>query len=199
HDRVISLPEVRAIYQATFEIGELWGPLFRILLLTGQRRGEIACLRWANIDAPNARIELESRQTKNRKPHIVHLSLPALTALEARRQISGETEFVFTTNGKTPSSGISKAKARLDKLLGQDFSPWRLHDLRRSMATALAASGIPEGVVDRIQNHAATSSAPSAVARVYQQADLLPQRAAALDRWADMVTDETAIVVRIAK
>ena len=62
------------------------------------------------------------------------------------------------------------------------------------MASALAASGVPEGVVDRIQNHAATGSAPSAVARVYQQSDLLPQRATALDRWGEMVTNERATV-----
>jgi len=196
-DRVLSLPEVRAIYQASFDLGALWGPMFRLLILTGQRRGEISCLRWSNIHADAARIQLEGQQTKNRKPHIVHLSPPALSEIEARRELAGDAEYVFTTTGKTPSSGISKAKAKLDKLLGEEFQPWRLHDLRRAMASALAASGVPEGVVDRIQNHAATGSALSAVARVYQQADLLPQRAAALDRWGEIVTVMSATVTSL--
>jgi integrase len=80
-------------------------------------------------------------------------------------------------------------KTRLDKHLGDDFEHWTIHDLRTAMASALAAAGIPEGVVDRILNHAATASAPSPVARVYQRDSLLPQRAQALERWGQMVTE----------
>lgn len=195
-DRVLSLSEVQPIYQATFEIGPLFGPLFRLLILTGQRRGEIAGLRWANVSFERRAIELAGQQTKNNRPHITHLSQPVLTELEALKEAREDSGFVFTTNGKTPTSGISKAKARLDRLLGDSVEPWRLHDLRRAMATALAGAGVPEGVVDRIQNHAASGSAPSAVARVYQQSDLLTQRAAALDRWAEMVTSRTSAVVQ---
>ncbi|WP_371685633.1 site-specific integrase [Tropicimonas sp. IMCC6043] len=162
--------------------------MFRLLVLTGQRRGEIAALRWSNVNFDETRIELEGRQTKNRRPHITHLSPPALAELRTLQKRRLPTGFVFTTSGRTPSSGISRAKARLDKVLGDDIEPWRLHDLRRAMATALAAAGVPEGVVDRIQNHAASGSAPSAVARVYQQSDLLPQRAEALNQWGEMVT-----------
>ena len=96
-------------------------------------------------------------------------------------------------------SGISNAKKRLDRLLGEDFESWRLHDIRTAMATALAEAGEPETIVDRILNHVASGSAPSAVARVYNQAEQLPQRANALDRWADMVTGKTGEVVRIAR
>ncbi len=190
-DRVLSFSEVQTIYRATYGLGDLWGPMFRLLLLTGQRRGEIAGLRWGNVNFAGRCIELTGRQTKNRRPHITHLSPPALAELQELLKRRGESDLVFTTTGKTPASGISQAKARLDKLLGDGFEPWRLHDFRRAMATALAGTGVPEGVVDRIQNHAATGSAPSAVARVYQQSDLLPQRAAALNRWAELVTLQT--------
>lgn len=196
-DRVLSLQEVQAIYHATFELGSLFGPLFRLLILTGQRRGEIAGLRWANVSFERQCIELRGVQTKNTRPHITHLSEPALEELRELHEMRNGSEFVFTTTGKTPTSGISKAKARLDRLLGDGFEHWRLHDLRRAMATALAGAGVAEGVVDRIQNHAASGSAPSAVARVYQQSDLLPQRAAALERWAEMIIDRGANVVRL--
>ena len=198
-DRVLGLPEVGSIYEATYEIGPLFGPLFRLLLLTGQRRGEIACMKWSNVNLSERQIVMEGRQTKNRRPHITHLSQAAFDEIEVLHVNRGESDFVFTTTGVTPTSGISKAKRRLDGILGEDFQPWRLHDFRRAMATALAHAGVPEGVVDRIQNHAASGSAPSAVARVYQQSDLLPQRAAALDRWSEKVTKEGAEVVRLER
>lgn len=184
-DRVLSLDEVRHIYEATSELGPLWGPMFRLLILTGQRRSEISALKWEEVDLKAATITLEGQRTKNKRAHVTHLSPPALQELQ---DVNPNGSFVFSVTGVTPSSGISKAKRKLDTLLGDHVAQWRLHDLRRAMATALAHEGVPEGVVDRILNHAATSSAPSSVARVYQQSDLLPQRAAALDLWADMVT-----------
>ena len=91
----------------------------------------------------------------------------------------------------------AKMKAKLDLLLGSDFIPWNIHDIRTAMATALAESGIPENIVDRILNHSASGSAPSAVARVYNQAEQLPYRARALDRWAEMVTGKVGDVVEL--
>lgn len=197
-DRVLSLIELRQIYAATEEMGSFWGPFLRLLMLTGQRRGEVIGLRWSNVNFEKRRFELTGRQTKNRRPHITHLSEPALAELvHLKRARSTDTDLIFTTTGVTPASGISQMKRRLDKVLGPGFEPWVLHDFRRAMATVLAGAGTPEGVVDRIQNHAATGSAPSAVARVYQQADLLPQRAAALDRWAAIVTNREQSVVPI--
>lgn len=196
-ERVLSLKEVRAIFEASLGLGALWGPVVRLLLLTGQRRGEILSLRWEEVDLERTRFTKAARTTKNGKSHVTHLSAPAREELEA---VAGEREgFVFTTTGKTPVSGISNAKKRLDRLLGDDIEPWRLHDIRTAMATAMAEAGEPETIVDRILNHVASGSAPSAVARVYNQAEQLPQRAIALDRWADMVTGKTGEVVRIAR
>ena len=195
-DRVLRFDEVQMIYRATFDLGPIGGPVFRLLLLTGQRRSEIAKLKWSAVDLKGQRLVLAGSDTKNSKPHICHLSEPALAELVDIAEAGPGSELVFTTTGITPVSGVSKAKRRLDALLGDSVQPWRLHDFRRAMATHLASAGVPEGVVDRIQNHSASSSAPSAVARVYQQSDLLPQRADALDKWAGMVTGEQAKVVK---
>ncbi|MGD1885453.1 MAG: tyrosine-type recombinase/integrase [Paracoccaceae bacterium] len=195
-ERTPSIGEVREIYQATYELGPLWGPMFRLLVLTGQRRGEILGLKWSQVDLDKATITKPGSETKNGKPHVTHLSQAALDELSA---LDRSGDLVFTTTGTTPVSGVTKAKRRLDKLLGDDFEHWRIHDLRTGLASALAESGVSEGVVDRVLNHSATGSAPSAVARVYNQAEMLPQRAAALDRWAEMVTGESARVVTMSR
>ena len=192
-DVVLSVEEVRAIWQALDSLSGPFASAFRLLILTGQRVSEITGLRWSEIDLDARTITKAGSQTKNGKAHVTHLSEVAIAALPKR----GRSDLVFTTNGKTPISGRSQAKARLDELLPTGFKPWTLHDLRTAMATALAGAGHAEAVVDRILNHSASGSAPSQVARVYNQAMLLPERARALDHWSNMVTGEAAKVVKL--
>ncbi|WP_170459637.1 tyrosine-type recombinase/integrase [Ruegeria arenilitoris] len=194
-DRVLSLKEVRAIYEASEFLSPLWTPLIRLLILTAQRRSDITGLREGEVDFEKRRIDLPSVRTKNGKPHIVHLSDPALDIVSG---IEPKNGLYFSTTGKTPVSGLSKVKKQLDGLLPDDMEPWTLHDLRTAFATTMAETGASEGVVDRILNHAASGSAASAVARVYNQSQQLKPRAAVLDHWAALVTQESADVVRIA-
>ncbi len=216
-DRVLSLDEIRAIWKQTYKLGDLWGPPVRILLLTVQRRTSINNLRKSELELSKSRFKKAISQEKNERGHITHLSAPALAEIEqilARREqataeakkskksgkapaTSATSDFLFTTTGRTPISGWSKMKTRLDKLLGDDFEPWRLHDFRTAFATHMAERGISESVVDRVLNHAATASKASAVARVYNQAELLAERAVALDKWAELVTQESADVIAI--
>lgn len=191
-DRVPTRAEVRAIWKVTFDLGPLWGPALRLLILTAQRRQEILGLIWSEVDFDAATITKPGTSTKNGQEHVTHLSEPALAELltlkrnfEARgKRVEG---LIFTTTGNTPVSGVSKVKVRLDKLLDEKFEPWRLHDLRTAFATAMVEHGVPENVADRVLNHSAVGSAPSAVARVYNRAAMLDQRKAALDLWADFV------------
>ena len=204
-ERLLTIGEIREIWEATFQLGELWGPVFRLFLLTVQRRGEILGLRLEEVELDRARIVKPGSQTKNDKAHITHLSEPALAELRGAIERAGREaksarwnpEFVFSTTGTTPISGISRAKARLDKILGDKVGPWRIHDIRTAFATAMAEANVPETVADRVLNHVAGGSAPSAVSRVYNRSEMLPQRAAALDRWAEMVTQESAEIVNL--
>jgi len=197
-DRILTIGEVQQIWQASYHLGDMWGPLVRLLVLTAQRRSNIAKLRWDEVDLVNCRVSMASSREKNAQPHITHLSEPVLAELTALKQrAKKKTGFVFTTTGVSPVSGFSKVKSRLDERLGEGFEPWVFHDIRTAFATAMADIGEPENVVDRILNHVATGSAPSAVARVYNRAEMLPQRARVLDRWASYVTHEQTKVVRI--
>ncbi|WP_299970204.1 site-specific integrase [uncultured Roseobacter sp.] len=200
-ERTPTIAEVRQIYQTSFELGKLWGPFIRLLVFTLQRRSEILGLVRSEIDLTKAQIVIPGSKTKNGKPHITHLSAPALDEVKALiaklDKDAGPDALLFTTTETTPLSGVSKAKRRLDNLLGDEFEHWTLHDLRTGFSTAMAESGVPESVADRVLNHVASGSAPSAVARVYNKALMLPQRAAALDRWAEMVTGKAARVVAL--
>lgn len=207
--RTPSVEEVRQIWQASYNCGPLWGPYFRMCILTGQRsRNEVLRMEWSWLNLAKRRLDIPT--TKNREPHMVHLSEFAFKELDHVRAYQEQrklvTPFVFSSNGKNPASGISKAKMRLDKEIAsirteggktEDMDQWVLHDLRRAQATALAEAGFPESVVDRIQNHVAVGSRPSAVASVYTLAKLLPERARALDYWARLITEHSNDVIHL--
>ncbi|MDU9004054.1 tyrosine-type recombinase/integrase [Sedimentitalea todarodis] len=198
-ERVPSIEEVRSIWSATGRMGEVWGPFFRLIILTGQRRGEIAKLRWSEVHFENRMIVKPGSETKNGRAHQTHMSEPVYAELQNLGDRASIGEFVFTFDGVRPVANPSHAKGRLDTILGEKFEPWRIHDLRTAMATSLAEAGQPETVVDRILNHSASGSAPSAVARVYNQSEQLPQRANALNKWAEMVTREIVKTARIGR
>ncbi len=201
-ERELSLEEVRAIYYASFAMGDLWGPLIRLLIFTVQREDEIASLRWPEVNFVTRQMMLGGSRTKNQNAHTTHLNAPAFEELQWLYAWADEdSDLVFSTTGDTPPSGFGKMKAKLDGLLGEEMAPWTLHDIRTAFATAMCDAGADEGVVDRVLNHTALSSAPSPVARVYNRAKMLPQRKAVLDWWGDMVTgdsDTASNVVRIA-
>ena len=93
---------------------------------------------------------------------------------------------MFSFKGRKRPPSMGTLKVCLDVALGEDLRAWTRHDLRPAMATALADAGSLESVVDRSLNQAAPGSAPSAVARIYQQGDSLPERARALESNASM-------------
>lgn len=206
-DRTPSLNEIQEIWAASFKMGDLWGPFFRLCILTGQRsRSDLLKMKWGWIDLDRSRFEVPI--PKNSKAHIVHLSENAKAVLTAIKhgQVDCPSDFVFTTTGVTAASGVANAKEKLDGLIAEartdakvpPMEKWVIHDLRRAQATWLAEAGFDEGVADRIQNHVASGSRASAVSGVYNKAQRLPERAKALDAWADVVVGRWGEVVQIA-
>ena len=96
----------------------------------------------------------------------------------------GDSDLVFTTNETTPVSGFSRAKTRLDALMG-DPPEWLLHDLRRTATTGMARLGTAPHVVDKILNH--TAGTIRGVAAIYNRYQFEPERKAALEAWARFV------------
>jgi hypothetical protein len=89
---------------------------------------------------------------------------------------------VFTTNGKTPIAAWSRVKKQLDSAMGKGVPAWRIHDLRRTAVTGMVELGIAPHVVELVVNH--ISGARAGVAGVYNRANMIDERRAALERWA---------------
>lgn len=197
-DRVLTLKEMQKIQSASFEMGPLWGPLLRLLIASAQRRHQIGNLKWREIDFDAQQINFGAGRTKNNEwNHFVHIpsfciyELRSLKdAAKARWGAEGLNDrYIFTTTGNTPPSGYSKFKERLDEALGPDMEHWTFHDLRTGFATVMCEAGADEIIVDRIMNHAAVSSAPSAVARIYNRAKNSDVRRKVIEDWHEVLNE----------
>jgi integrase len=189
-DRVLTDAEVAGFWKATGELGYPFGPLVRMLLVTGQRLGEVAGMSWSEIDLDKAIWKLPPGRTKNARAHVVPLSDLALEIIESLPKIAGERGLLFTTNGESPSSGFSRAKATLDAVMARDgggLPPWRLHDLRRTMASGLASVGVDIPVVERCLNHVSGSFA--GIVGVYQHHPYEVEKRAAMQAWANRLRE----------
>ena len=179
-DRVLSNDELVAIINTAKQMGGAFGSIIRMLILTAQRRNEVSEMAWDELDLDNNQWGIPSPRTKNEKPHTVHLSEQAAAVVTEVKNIG---PFVFTSNGKTPFSGFSKSKKRLDELSG--VSEWRLHDIRRTVTSGMAQLGIQPHIADKILNH--QSGTISGVAAVYQRHEFLEERKTALNAWGNYV------------
>jgi integrase len=188
-DRTLSDEEIRLFWCGCDGVGWPFGPLFQLLLLTAQRRDELAHANWKEFDLDRASWMLPRERVKNDRAHLVHLSGRATKILKALPRI-GERGFLFTTTGETPVSGFGRARDRLTAVMveiggGAAIEPFTLHDLRRTAATGMAGIGIAPHVVDKILNH--VSGAIRGVAAIYNRHAYIDERKAAIEAWSRRV------------
>jgi integrase len=180
-DRVLDDKELRQVWNAAGELGHPYTGIVKLLILTGQRRNEIADLRWNEIDLDERVIHLPPARTKNARPHDVPLSAQALAIVAGLPRLV-DADLVFTIKHK-PITGFSRAKERLDAASG--VSNWTLHDLRRTVASGLQRLGVRLEVTEAVLNHRSGSMA--GIVGVYQRHDYAAEKRDALARWADHV------------
>jgi integrase len=179
-DRVLSAAELHSLWNA-LSPGD-FGAIVKLLILTGQRKTEIADLRWSEIDLERSFIRLPAERVKNGRVHEIPISGAVRQILETQIRRK-DRDFVFG-EGQRGFSGFGKSKQRVDtktKLL-----PWTLHDLRRTAATGMAEIGVQPHIVEAVLNH--VSGHKSGVAGIYNRASYEAEKATALARWADHVT-----------
>lgn len=187
-ERELSDAELRDLWPAFESLGYPFGPMFELLLVTGQRRGEVANMKWADLDLEDEVWNLPSDATKAGRQHSVPLS-PLATRIIKELPSFRKGDYVFTTTfGEKPVSGYSRAKQRVERIANEarakdDLEPlaqWQLHDLRRTCASNLERLGIPLDHIGRVLNHALIG----VTARVYGKHSYMPEKRRALDAWA---------------
>ncbi len=123
-------------------------------------------------------------RTKNAQGQTVPLTPAALSIIDAVPKVRG-SPYVFTTNGRVPIGGFSKAKRELDKAAGV-AEGWRLHDLRRTMTTRMGEIGIDPFEIRRVLNHSIKKDL--GVTATYLKHDYAAEKRAALQAWSDRLS-----------
>ena len=197
-DRVLDDREIVWVWRGSDRLAPHFGAVIKLLLLTGCRLSEVAGMRRDELTEDGAWV-IPAERAKNHRKHVVHLAPLAREAVASAPQVEGP--FVFTTTGRSPISGWSKAKAALGAAMlqvaraeaeaeGRDPSEvavpaWRLHDLRRSCASGLQRLGVRLEVIELCLNH--VSGSFSGVVGTYQRDPMLNERRKALERWSQHV------------
>jgi integrase len=198
-DRTLTDDELHEAWNAAGALPYPFGPFYQLAILTMQRREEVAGMRWPELSADLGLWTIPADRMKNHRPHDVHLPEPAREILRSLPRLAG-SDLVFTTTGRTPISGYSKAKAQLDAAMmkaraeaaqqagkaSAPLIPWRLHDMRRTGVSRLAAMGFDSIVADKLLAHKPAKL--KGVASVYQRHDFAAERRKALEAWAAHVT-----------
>lgn len=176
-DRVLSDDEIRAIWQACEPDRTAWpyGDLIRLALLLGQRRDEIRGMEWADLDLDRGVWTIPARKYKTKIAHIVPLPAAAVEILQAVPRLCDR--YVLATGPGRRPGGLSRLKARLDTVSG--VTAWRLHDLRRTMRTGLAALRVDSDVAERVIGHVI-----GGVRGTYDRYRYEDEKRDALERWA---------------
>ena len=180
-ERILSDAELKALWLACDEIGEAAGACIKVLLLTGQRRGEVAGMRRGEINGDVW--VLPAERTKNKQRHDVPLSAPVLALIEGMPKIAGG-DCVFATNGRNSLGNFHRIKRELDTRMNPQ-TPWVLHDLRRTVASGMARLGIRLPTIEKVLNHKGGSF--RGIVGVYQRHDFAAEKRDALQRWADHI------------
>jgi integrase len=184
--RVLDDEEIRLLWAAldledtTIDCYRVTKLALKMILLTGQRPGEVCGMTWTEISGDTWTIP--ATRMKGRVAHSVPLSDMAQELIEEARIYSGETPFVFASshidNGPLTSHALSKAILRHWQEIGitEPFTP---HDLRRTLRTRLAEIGIDDVVAERVMGHKLQG-----MLAIYNRHGYDAEKRQALDRWA---------------
>lgn len=198
-DRNLSPGEIREVWSAFGEYGGIFEPLFKLLLLTGQRKEEVGGMQWRELSALDTSSPLwtiPAERTKNGIEHLVPLAPACVQLLRTVPLVMG-SPLVFP--GRVPKGarggklgGYSKAKRGVDEKIAaarvkaglEPIKPWVLHDLRRTMTTRMGEDlAIQPHIIEAVINH--VSGFRAGVAGTYNRATYLDEKRRALTLWAE--------------
>jgi integrase len=181
-DRVYSPEEIKKLWNAFDKLHEPVKSLFKMLLMCGQRSGETRRMRWEDLDFENKYWVIPEKETKAKRKQIVPLTDVTLYILLQLKPITGGSDYVFNSPklDNKPIEWLQKASDRIKK--ESEISDFRIHDLRRSMASYLAQLGTDRTVLGKILNHKGLSG-DDQVTAIYDRYDYLDEKRRALTLW----------------
>lgn len=183
-ERVLTDNELKAIWLEASKCSSTFHAIVSLLLLTGQRRDEVADAEWAEFDLQSASWSIPQRRVKNGKKHWVPLAEETLVILRKLPTQCRQHLFRSTRSPNRSFTGWSDAKQSFDAMVG--VRGWTLHDLRRTMTTRLAECGVLPHVIERLLNH--SSGVISGVSAVYNRATYASEVRAAVELWSGYVS-----------
>jgi integrase len=189
-DRVLTDDELRLVWNAADADGWPFGPIVKLMVLTGQREGEIAGMRWGELDLDGKHWTLPAPRVENDEMHTVPLSDATVQIIKSLHRIKTKEGLVFAGREGRPVSGFSRAKDRIDEATtnankGTPLLDWVFHDLRRTVASGMARLGIPLPVIEKVLNH--KSGTFRGIVGVYQRHSFADEKRAALAAWASYI------------
>ena len=197
-DRVLDRKEIATLWQALEGFEEPLSSIYRLMLLTGQRGGEIKAMSWNELDWGEKLWIIPGSKMKNRQEHRVPLSHAALECLEERRQEATSGDWVFPSrySDKKHCTTLNKAAIRLKHSL-PSLEHFTAHDLRRTVATELSKLGIDDVVIAKILGH---TWADRQITSVYNRWEKEPEMREALERWASKLEQiATGVPAKVVK
>lgn len=188
-DRVLSEKELACLWWLADGESFPWNVALKLLILTGQRRNEVFEADWSEFDRSEGVWTIPGSRAKNGERHEVPLAASALTLLGSVPKTEKSPK-LFSAQGRPENgaSGFSKLQARLRAGLETTLGPtpeWRLHDVRRTVATGLQRVGTRLEVTEAVLNH--LSGTRSGIVGVYQRHSFTAEKRAALECWAHEV------------
>ena len=198
--RVLNDEELSALWRATGRMSYPFAPLFRMLLLTGQRRSEVAEAQWHEFDLAGKMWVVPAARSKSGQQHLVPLSDDVLRILAELPRFKKGSFIFSTTFGERPVSGFSKIKDALDKRMlrtlramarkrgenpaNVEMRPFVIHDLRRTVRTRLSSLRFPDEVAEAVIGHGRKG-----LQRVYDQHQRIDEMREAHAAWAARLRD----------
>jgi integrase len=178
--RILSDAELRALWHA--DIGYPWSEAIRLLMLTAQRRSDVAEIRWREVDIVHRIWTIPAERYKSRAPHVVPLSDDALSLLSELPRFE-RGDFVFSTSlGAKPIRGFSRVKRRIDAIIGSNG--WVIHDIRRTARTHFSMLPVPDVVKELVIGHSQRG-----LHRVYDRYEYLDEKRHCLTLWANRLRE----------
>jgi integrase len=172
------------VWHAARQIGWPFGSIVQLLILTGQRRGEVAGMRWDELDLSTRIWTIPAERNKANRLHTLPLSDATVGLLASLPKV--HQEFVFPARGRQNQvSGFSKWKQELDKL---GPSGWRLHDLRHTVSSGMAKLKVPPHVIERVLNH--KTGVLGGIAGVYNEFEYFPEMQEAVAKWSHFLNTQ---------